>query len=204
MSGMPIRKLQVQIHHVSLLPRDDAVNVLYYDINIPDTVIGTMDDVAAAYNLPVMRQRLNGAYAGMTIKAYNLPSGNPPTSGPPIEVKNYALPPVSIDGPCELALALSYSADDDAAGTPKRRGRIYLPWHSNDVRMRPTGAMVATVLDFGEALAQAGNAGNSTWHMFSPTDNVTRKIESISCDNEWDTQRRRGLRATFRTRRDVQ
>jgi len=201
---MALRKLHVQIHHVSLLPRDDAVNVLYYDINIPDTVTGTMDDVAAAYNLATMRQRLNGSYNGMTIKAYNMPAGNPPVSGPPIEVKSYGLAPTSIDGPCELALALSYSADDDQAGKPRRRGRIYLPWHSNDVRMRPTQAMVDVVLSFGEALGSAGNAGNSTWHMFSPTDNVTRKIESISCDNEWDVQRRRGLRATFRTRRDVQ
>ena len=201
---MAIKKLQVQIHHVSLLPRDDAVNILYYDINIPDTVEGTMDDVAAAYNLAGMRQRLNGSYAGMTIKAYDMPQGNPPLSGPPTDVKNYALPPVSIDGPCELALALSYSADDDAAGTKRRRGRIYIPWHSNDVRMRPTQAMVNVILDFGEALGSAGNAGNSTWVMFSPTDNATKKIESISCDNEWDTQRRRGLRATFRTRRDVQ
>jgi glycine cleavage system pyridoxal-binding protein P len=70
--------------------------------------------------------------------------------------------------------------------------------------MRPTSVMTAAVLAFGQSLGSAGNAGGTEWLMFSPTDNVTRKIESISCDNEWDTQRRRGLRATLRTRQDVQ
>jgi len=200
---MADKKLQVSINHTSLLPRDAAINVLYFDINAPDTVIGTMDDVAVAYQ--GLAVNLNKAYQGLTIKAYDMPSGSPPTSGPPTHVKSYGF--VSTNGdttPCELALCLSYSADDNVAGTKRRRGRIYFPFSAEGAKMRPVQTALNNILTFGQALASAGNAGNTTWKMFSPTDGVTRKIESISCDNEWDVQRRRGLRATTRTRQDVQ
>jgi hypothetical protein len=40
--------------------------------------------------------------------------------------------------------------------------------------------------------------------MHSKTEGVFRKIESISVDDAWDIQRRRGLKPLARTRQDVQ
>ena len=204
---MAIHRYQVALQHVSLLPRDQSINVLYFDTGGVN-LIGAgspeqaCDGIAAAYEAK-LKTMINGAYAGIVIKVYNLTAPAVP-AGPPVLTKTYGFGPVSIDGPCEIALCLSYSADDDSAGTKRRRGRIYLPWKGNDLRMRPTTLHVAAVLDFGEELAKIGFADGTTWKMFSPTNNSSHTIESISCDNEWDTQRRRGLRATTRVRRDVQ
>jgi len=194
--------MQVALHNTSLLPRDDAVNVLWFDINAPDTLIGTMDDVKVAYE--GQGGRINPVFSGMTIKCYE------PAGGAPVAVKNYVMPGGGTPTPTEVALCLSYSAVDAAAGAPRFRGRIYLPFSA--ATARPTLDQVQGLLAFGQNLASAGNAGNTTWKMRSRLGTGTaanpvpvfRKIESISVDNEWDTQRRRGMRATSRTRQDVQ
>ena len=204
---MATHRYQVALQHTSLLPRDQAINVMYFDTGGVNLIgAGSPEEacngIAAAYESK-LKTMVNGAYSGIVIKVYNLTAPGVPAGAPRL-VKTYGFGPVSIDGPCEIALCLSYSADDDAAGTKRRRGRLYIPWKGNDNRMRPTVAHVAAVLDFGEELAKIGTADGITWKMYSPTNNTTHTIESISCDNEWDTQRRRGLRATTRVRRDVQ
>lgn len=191
---MAHNRFAVALHNLSALPRDDSINVLYYDINGPDTHGGDMDEIAAAY--VSIRTLLNSSYSGLTIKAYD--------DGPgfPKEIRNYACVCTGGLCPTEVALCLSYSADDAAAGTPRRRGRIYLPWFAGSNRP-PVGHQTA-LLNFGELLAQVGLAGNTTWKLYSRADAAYKKIESISVDDEWDTQRRRGMRSTLRTRRDVQ
>lgn len=190
---------QVALHSNTGLPEDDVVNVLYYDINAPDTVEGQMDEVFAAY------QQLIGLYigdvSGVTIKAY---AG---AAGQPVNVKDYTASAGPGTGPGEVAICLSYSAQDDPeASTGRQRGRIYIGkivgGYTGDPR--PTGALRTKVLDFGELLASVGTASNTTWMMHSKTDNAFRKIESIWTDDAWDTQRRRGLAPTLRTVRDVQ
>lgn len=191
---MAMKRFQVALRNQSLLPRDESINVLYYEVNAPDTVEGTMDEIRDTY--AGIATLINGAYQNMIIKAYD------PGPGPPLITKSYATPFSGPQGPTEVALCLSYSADDGVAGTPRRRGRIYVPL--NGTLSRPSTALVNSLLTFGEALAAVGLAGNTTWFLRSVRDNAFRKIESISVDNEWDTQRRRGMRATARTRRDVQ
>jgi len=194
--------LQVGLNNLSLLPRDVAMNVLWYDINGPDTTIGTMDDVAAAYVAQAIRFSSN--YNGITIKAFD------PAGGPATETKTYAFVGGANPVPSEVALCLSYSATDNVAGAPRFRGRIYLPLGS--AASRPTVTQMNAVLALGQGLAAAGNAGNTTWKMRSRIGTGTalnpvpvfRKIESISVDDEWDTQRSRGMRATQRIRQDVQ
>ncbi len=199
---MALHTFSVACHNKSLLPRDDAVNLLHFEVNAPETVRGTMDDIALAYQ--TMGGQFNSNYQNFTIKAYDT------APGPPIDRKDYTLTMIGGDHPTEVALCLSYSADDAAAGTPRRRGRIYLPWWARGPR--PSDLEMTKCLDFGALLAQVGTFGNTTWMMRSATGTGTplnpvpvfRKIESISVDNEYDTQRRRGMRSTIRTRRDVQ
>ncbi len=195
-------RMDVIIKHTSLLPRDNSVNVLWFEVNAPDTLAGTMDDVALGYQ--ARGGILNAAYGGMTIKAYT------EVGGAPLLVKDYALAATGGNCPTEVALCLSYSATDNSAGAPRFRGRIYLPVFA--AAFRPSLAQRDALLALGQALGSAGNFGNSTWKMRSTLgtgtklapEPVFRKIESISVDDEWDTQRRRGMRATLRTRQDVQ
>lgn len=190
---------QVALHSNTGLPEDDVVNVLYYSINAPDTVVGQMDEVAAAY------QGLVGLYiadvAGITIKAYA------DAVGQPVEAKDYAASSGPGTGPGEVAVCLSYaSVDDPEASTGRQRGRIYIGkivgTYTGDPR--PASALRNRILDFGESLAAVGTASNTTWMMHSKRDNAFRKIESIWTDDAWDTQRRRGLAPTLRVTRDVQ
>ena len=196
--------VMVQIHHTNSLPEDDVVNTLHYDVNVPDTLSGTSDDIATAYQGLIAG--LLGGVNGITIKWYE-PGLNP---GGAVFTKHYTTAPyvpANASGPREVAVCLSYATTDDPeAATPRRRGRIYCgPIASSRVDANFVSLTYRNVvLDFGVALAAAGNAGNTTWKMHSRVDNEYLKIESIWCDNAWDTQRRRGLKPTFRTSRDVQ
>lgn len=184
---------QVALHGASNLPEDDHVNVLYYET---DNMEATMDQIAAAYvdNSFIF----NGFYsAGMTIKSYELAGGQP------LLTKDYAFSAQGGTGPTENACCLSYQTVDDAnASTPRRRGRIYIGAPS--VGVRPSLAYIEQVRAFGEDLGAVGVGSAQTWLMFSRTDNVAVKIESIAIDDAWDTQRRRGLAPTARYVYDVQ
>lgn len=192
--------IQVALHSSTGLPENDCVNVLHYEINAPDTVEGTCDDIAAAY---VLLNPILGDVVGATIKVYT-PGANP--GGPDFQ-KDYATVTGEQNGVREVACCLSYATvDDPDASTARRRGRIYVgPLDSSTMQsQRPDSGMRDFVLDFGEALASAGSASNTTWLMYSQTDAVYVKIESIYVDDAWDVQRRRGLAPTMRETRDVQ
>lgn len=192
---MAHHEYQVALHNNTGLPEDDAVNILFFDINFPETVAGTMADIATVYQ--ARQSQLNSQYqGGMTIKAYE------PGPGGPVDTADFPFNGTATPSPAEVALCLSYSAVDDSAGPPRRRGRIYLPFGASTPR--PTAIQVAQLLLMGQDFAQVGTAGNTTWKMFSRTDQVFAKIESISVDDAWDTQRRRGLAPMARTRQDVQ
>lgn len=198
---MPNHDIQVVLHNANGLPQDDYVNTLHYEINAPDTVEGTCDDIKAAYQgfIGFMSDDING----MTIRVYD-PGLNP---GGPSFTKNYAFAPAIAGGASELACCLSYATvDNPDASTPRRRGRIYLGPLSGSAtgQKRPITTLRTGVLALGQALAAAGNAGNSTWLMYSQTDGTYSKIESIWVDDAWDVQRRRGLAPTLRTAQDVQ
>lgn len=194
---MPIKRVQVALHNSQTnFGRDDSVNVLYFDKQAGVfTDQGLANAVAGVYT--DNKAYFNSAYGGgMTVKVYDVGGGAPTFAG------NYPYAAEGPGGPTEVALCLSYSADDDAAGSPTRRGRIYLPIIAT--AYRPNLATRNAVLDMGEDFASVGVGQNTTWMLRSEKNNSYLKIESISVDDAWDTQRRRGVRPTGRTRRDVQ
>lgn len=194
---MPIKRVQVALHNTQTnFARDDAVNVLYFD---KQTGVFTDEGLANAV-AGVYRDNqgfINSSYSGATVKVYDT------IPGPPTFVGNYA----DVHGEAaytltEQCLCLSYSADDNTSGSPRRRGRIYVPYVGSAVR--PSAATISQLLDMGQDLAAVGVGQNTTWMLHSQTNGTYLKIESISVDNAWDIQRRRGVRPTQRTRRDVQ
>lgn len=196
---MAVHKFQVVLHNDTGLPRDDFVNVLYYEVNAPDTIEGTCDEIANVYDIPTFwNAQLSGH---MTIKVYPLAGGQPEL------VKEYTakLDPGSGNGPSEVAICLSYAAvDDPQTSTGRRRGRIYVgPLHTANAD-RPGTSVRDLVLNMGQGLASVGTAGNTTWMLYSQTDASAHKIESIWVDDAWDIQRRRGKAPSTRVVQDVQ
>lgn len=106
--------------------------------------------------------------------------------------------------PNEVALVLSFSADPES-GVPiaRRRGRIYFGFWgegNNDASGRPDSFVVDAVVAFGQGLLDASVAATTwKWVQHSTVDNTYNIVAQGFCDNEWDTQRRRGRRRTSRT-----
>lgn len=107
--------------------------------------------------------------------------------------------------PQECAICVSYKAQTDSGQPPgRRRGRIYLGPVRSSV-LEPDGRIsVGTCVtlanaarDFGQNLA----GSDLSWEVYSPTDNVMRRIETVWVDNAFDTQRRRGVDPTERETR---
>jgi hypothetical protein len=196
-------KVDVQVcqRHVSGLPEDVSINTLHFENGFPATSSGLADGIHGAYQL--LKPILSADYPNMTIKIYE-PGVNP--TGPTFQ-KDYAFPGGGSPGPSEVAVCLSYaSVDNPDQSLPRRRGRIFIgPLAASAIGERRPGVTIRDyVLDFGLNLASVGFASNTTWHMFSKIDNAYAKIESVWCDDAWDTQRRRGLAPTMRETRDVQ
>ena len=160
-----------------------------------DAVKGFYDDVRALGGCRGLEQNNH------LVKIYDI-SGVAPNY-PLYEIQfNLASAVQSIALPMEVALAVSYAnLSETSVPRARRRGRIYLSgWSdaSNDAG-RPT----ATVY---EGLAQAYDdyitAVNSvtalTAGIWSRVDGLVYEIETTWCDNEWDTQRKRGGRPTAR------
>lgn len=106
--------------------------------------------------------------------------------------------------PNEVALVLSFHADAES-GVPiaRRRGRIYFGFWgegNNDSSGRPDSFVTNAVVAFGQDLLDASVAATTwKWVQHSTVDNSYNIVTGGFCDNEWDTQRRRGRRRTART-----
>lgn len=119
----------------------------------------------------------------------------------------------------DYGLALEEAADDaDADSAPerprsRRRGRIFEgPFGTDAIAVgtpgRPHANLIAALVDYGDRLADIGTQGfafglDLRWVVKSGAyvgaAVTTHDVSSVWVDNEWDTQRRRGIRATART-----
>jgi len=84
-----------------------------------------------------------------------------------------------------------------------QRGRVYIgPLRQSNIGTdgRPTAGAITTLRDAGQALLDASDANTEyTWAVWSPTLQDITPIVRGHLDNEYDTQRRRGRRATSRS-----
>lgn len=104
--------------------------------------------------------------------------------------------------PMEVALAVSYSnVSETGVARARRRGRIYLSgWGdaSNDDG-RPTTTVYEGLATAYDDYVDAQNAvADFQAGVWSRVNGIVYGIETVWCDNEWDTQRRRGGRPTDR------
>jgi hypothetical protein len=197
-------KFTVSVQHDSTLPRDAIVNTLYFrnsalGADLP--IVGTDLDALADDLASVFQGNWYGAspLRRITVKAYDT-EGAPPHRPQSTRVKNDTALAVTVSYPSEIALCLSFK------GGPERwqRGRIYLPanlavnWTSaSTLSARPQSGMITQALNLADALSGLGGP-NIDWMVHS-ADHPDSKVTEAWVDDEWDTQRRRGLKATTRT-----
>lgn len=207
---MPDIDAQVIIQGVSNLPRDRFINTLHFSEAAPvswDTfadglgpdLVGVWAGFSASgpefHIYP--SQVCNRAFE---VRLYN-PDDAPPRT-PKIFTGTLATVAASTALPTEVALCLSYRTDKNA---PSKRGRIYLgPFSivSLATNNRPTTATMNAILDLADDLSDLG-AETVDWQLYSPKLDTRRRIEFAWVDNEFDTQRRRGIRSTARVQRAV-
>jgi hypothetical protein len=98
--------------------------------------------------------------------------------------------------PREVALCLSYYS---GTNTPRKRGRLYVPVCAVGLTAqgRPDTFAMTRIGNLAGLLADAGGA-DVDWVLFSRLNNAAYSVSNWWVDNEYDTVRSRGLRATDR------
>lgn len=190
-------RLQVSLRPTSLLPRDYIVNTLYFQTD-GDFFLGTGTSNLVA-DLATIWQTFKGWPAGwhsVMVKSYDMAAVAP--GGPPREPLHTSIKTLGSSGvgaPREVALCLSYFA---GRNLPRRRGRIYVgPYRASDMTERPDSTRQGELGTLAGQLSGLGGV-NVQWVQHSPTDNAFRTVTNWFVDNEWDTQRRRGLKPDAR------
>jgi hypothetical protein len=103
----------------------------------------------------------------------------------------------SLSGFREQSLCLSFYSDHNV---PRQRGRLYVPnalAYGSTIGQRPTSTQRNKVSALVPIFANLGGA-NVDWVVWSQMDRAARKVSNWWVDDEWDVQRRRGLRQTTR------
>jgi len=178
------------------LPRDDIVNVFHFGgLGVAESFDDYTQPLGQAY-LDHLAPRLGGVNQ-VTTTAYDLADAMP---RPPQNVRVLALPGIPASGPREVAVCLSYFADRNL---PRNRGRVYLgPWSGGATGQDRPGTPVTDIDAFATAV-HAIPSDVADWCVYSVRDHTMKPITDIWIDNEWDTQRRRGMRATVRNARHL-
>jgi hypothetical protein len=185
--------IQVATAADSILPRDRIVNVWHFDrpLALPENPGQLCEDMANIYDTIMA--------VGVGRHEYDVRLYAESVIGPPLAkfVKNPGIAAPS-DWPREVALCLSFRG---ATNTPSTRGRVYLSpslMVSQQTSVRPGEGIRTVALEMATAVAGLGGA-DIDWGVFSPKNNTFTKVTVAYVDDEWDTVRSRGLRATTRT-----
>lgn len=220
---MAIVRAQVTLKHVSALAEDDLVNVLHF--STADVAAGTLESIKTAciniYN------RTNGANSplytffstemaqnGHSVKLYNMDEPKPRA---PISETTWNLPaaPNGDPLPGEVAVCMSFQAEPTSGLIQaRRRGRLYFGRLDKDSSSagRPSSALISTLAGIGSGLLGDASADPDwSWIVLSAAHTQSEKDPRPSypqtfavvtegwVDNAFDTQRRRGLKATAKT-----
>lgn len=190
---------QVSMPVTDTMPRNRITNTLHFEHvigGVVDDALNTMcQDIAAMW-----QTRYGIANKEVMVKAYDTDA-----------VPNYPRATVVVNPgqfwtcvhPHEVALCLSYAGANK--GIRNERGRIYLmpsiAAGGMAVAERPDNAVMAWALAFySTANSSLPDLGGIDWKfgVWSKTYKKFTQAQQAWCDDEWDTQRKRGLRPTTR------
>ena len=198
---MPVYRMQVSWGADGGLPRDRFVITPHFSDagSVANDPQGLCDDLADA--LVGWRGTFSGVSREVLVKAYDaehVSTAQDPgvPLGEAIREPN-AFPQSAT--PRELAVCLSFYSERNL---PRRRGRLYVPgpfvFGSGVSVARPSDAHRAIVAGLVPIFTGLGGA-DVDWVVWSRRDRVARPVTHWYVDDEFDVQRRRGLRSTTRT-----
>jgi len=136
----------------------------------------------------------DGSAAEIEVKSYDLEGTKP------VYPNGYGVANLGGTGssgmPRETALCLSFYA---GRNVPRRRGRLFLPgvFLTSAPGQRPTTAQMTNVGALSSLFEGIGGV-NVDWCVWSTLDQEAFPVTNWWVDDEWDTVRSRGLRATTR------
>jgi hypothetical protein len=192
---MPLYRMQVSLGADSALPRDRVVMTPHFATEgLVDDAQALTDDLAAA----LAAFDMAGAAARETkVTAYvaDDPAPNRPVASTTL---NPQVTPASRTMR-EVAMCLSFFSEFNE---PRRRGRLYVPFFwiasGTSIPPRPDEAHRTRVGQLATIFQELGGA-NVDWVVYSRADQQARAVTHWWVDDEFDVQRRRGLRSTTRT-----
>jgi hypothetical protein len=209
---MPIMRAQVILASDNGLPEDACVNVFHFSGPGDFTLAPLQDDLIARIRSFYNDVGDGGSnVAGMLgstvkpescrIKLYEL-VGAPPH--PPIRDEPLNLAGVgSAQLPREVALVLSFQGDPiSGVVQARRRGRVFIGPLTTSVTddendSRPTLQRRTDLNSAGKRLMDA-NTNDVNWVVRSTVSQLVTRVDNGWVDNAFDTQRRRGSKATSR------
>lgn len=172
------------------LARDQCVNTFYLrQTGVP---LGTdWDDLCAdAAELWATYRGYPNSENLVTVTAYDMADAKPRI---PKSVRTHAIAGIAGGGPREVAACLSYYA---GVNRPRKRGRMYIgPWQQSV--MSQTFGDGSSLAALANGIANLGGI-DVDWVQHSQVDNTFNTVTDWWVDNEWDTMRSRGLKATTR------
>jgi len=194
-----VYKFTISIPVTDTLPRNRISNTVHFEHVVgsqSDSQLATMcSDLAAMY-----QARYGVATKEINVKAYDTDA-----------VPNYPRANVTVNAgvvwtinqPREVALCVSYAGAN--RGNKSERGRIYLmpqlaiPLLNSG--LRPDAACMTWAMKFyTEPNGSFPDIGGVDWKfgVWSKTYSKFTQSQQAWCNDDWDTQRRRGLRETTR------
>jgi hypothetical protein len=203
---MATHKYVVSMGADSSLPRDYFVNTLYFHHLDSGGTLPTDLPALAGQVLDCYQAMITAAATAqreLRCRVYDV--GGAPPHPPLAEVVRNAGTFPATGFPREIALCLSFKNNGQPAR--RRRGRIYVPLPlfitgNAAIGNRPTSSQRDRLIALADAFAAAGGADVS-WRVRSQVDQDDFQVDSAWVDDEWDTQRRRGQRASARTSKNT-
>ena len=196
---MALYRCQITLAMDTGLGEDATTNTMYFDSDTEAALADVFDEISTMYSTfgTVLSSLVDTGTS--SIKAYRLSDPEPR-----IPVRQSGLgvfTTSSAAGPTEVACVLSYEGAR-VSGLPqaRRRGRMFIGPIGPTSTDRPSSGLIAQVLSGAQGLLDASDlATDWTWAQYSPTNGVGIDVTNGWVDNEWDTQRRRGRKATLRS-----
>jgi hypothetical protein len=184
-------RVQISFQADSALPKDAITINPHYN---GDDAAG----IAAALKSNLLAHADVGPSWPFTVKVYDAEKA--PPSYPLAEAQNVAAAKAT-GYPRELALCLSYYATWNRPGF---RGRLYIPicFLGGTASLRPSAGQMTKALQWANVL-NTGMPPGTIWEVWSPTQKRGSGVSNTWVDDEWDIQRKRGLRGTSRQTADA-
>jgi hypothetical protein len=189
---MAVYRLQCAWQIDTAFPRDALVITPHF--NNTGGILTDSDTDALCEDLATALVAWDNKNTQLTVKAYDA-QGTPPVAPVGMAVRNSGVIANSFT-PREVALCLSFYSEQNV---PRKRGRVFVPASvfAASLNVRADITARTKVGELATIFADLGGA-DIDWSVYSRVDDTARKVTNWWVDDEWDTIRSRGLRASER------